>query len=166
MSGIFGILRSPSGRGGQVPESYPEIMRDALRHLGADGSSVLSGSGVTMGHLATHITPESVNEQLPFKTACGRYMMTGSMRIDNRGKLIKRLGLEMPGVKIIPDSRIVFAAYKKWGSASPDYLEGEFAFAIWDNKDHLLFCANDPISLRPFFYVYREGIFAFSSQMK
>jgi asparagine synthase (glutamine-hydrolysing) len=165
MSGIFGIIHYGGRRAEPAPGAYPETMRHALRHLGPDGSRVLEDKGVVLGHLAAHITPESVHETLPFKSACGRYMITSDTRIDNREELIERLALPHPGRDAWPDGPLILEAFKKWGKACPEYLRGEFAFALWDRREESLFCACDHIGLRSFFYFYGDGIFAFSSQV-
>jgi asparagine synthase (glutamine-hydrolysing) len=65
----------------------------------------------------------------------------------------------------MPDSVLVFLAYKKWGPSSAEYLLGDFAAAIWDNEEGKLFCLRDHIGVKPFFYFQRGHIFAFASDI-
>ncbi len=41
-----------------------------------------------------------------------------------------------------------------------------FAFALWDEKKHKLFCARDRFGIKPFYYTVVDNIFFFASEMK
>ena len=41
------------------------------------------------------------------------------------------------------DSEIILAAYERWGEKCLDYFIGMFSFALWDEKNQVLFCARD-----------------------
>lgn len=62
-----------------------------------------------------------------------------------------------------PDSALILAAYEKWGERCPEFLLGEFAFAIWDQIRQRLFCARDHMGRIPFFYWFRGERLVFSS---
>ncbi len=64
------------------------------------------------------------------------------------------------------DNELILHSYKKWGKNCVDYLEGLFAFTIWDKKKEVLFCARDPMGKRPFCYSFEDGIFRFASEPK
>jgi asparagine synthase (glutamine-hydrolysing) len=67
----------------------------------------------------------------------------------------------------ITDSQLILAAYEKWGETCAKHLLGDFAFAIWDRRQQLLFCARDHFGVRPFYYHHCPGrIFAFASEIK
>ncbi len=72
-----------------------------------------------------------------------------------------------PSSEKITDSQLILAAYEKWGETCPQHLLGDFAFAIWDRRQQLLFCARDHFGVRPFYYHHCPGrIFAFASEIK
>ena len=61
--------------------------------------------------------------------------------------------LALPGGKDAPaDAELILAAYARWGEDCPRHLVGDFAFALWDVPRRRLFCARDPLGIRPFFY--------------
>ncbi len=46
------------------------------------------------------------------------------------------------------------------------HINGMFAFAIWDCNNQRLFIARDRIGIKPIYYYFRNGLFAFSSEQK
>ena len=46
------------------------------------------------------------------------------------------------------------------------YLEGDFAFAIWDERNQKLFCARDHLGIRPFYFSLEDQSFYFASEIK
>ena len=73
MSTIFGIYNL-SGE----PASEPILHRieEDLAFYGPDGSAVWNMGSVGLGHCMLHITPESMNERLPFVSGSGRFAIT------------------------------------------------------------------------------------------
>ena len=53
----------------------------------------------------------------------------------------------------------ILSAYLAWGSRCVNRLLGDFAFAIWNPKQRLLFCARDQMGVRPFYYHHTSGRF-------
>jgi asparagine synthase (glutamine-hydrolysing) len=110
-------------------------------------------------------TPESLCEKLPLVQK--HLAITADARIDNREELIPALGLKNHPKEKITNSEIILAAYEKWGERSPEKLLGDFAFAIWDQRNQMLFCARDYFGVRPFYYYHCPGrIFTFASEIK
>ncbi|MBD1372028.1 asparagine synthase (glutamine-hydrolyzing) [Hazenella sp. IB182357] len=64
------------------------------------------------------------------------------------------------------DTELILAAYLEWGEACPKYLNGIFAFAIWDEKEQMLFVARDRIGVKPLFFARIGTSFIFGSEMK
>src|SRR5262245_17105954 len=68
-------------------------------------------------------------------------------RLDNRNDLPSTPGSPDPATP--PDSSLILGAWEKWGSDCPRHLIGDFAFAIWDPRRRMLFCARDHVGVRP-----------------
>ena len=64
------------------------------------------------------------------------------------------------------DTEVVLRAYIQWGAACLHRFEGMFAFTIWDAKKQELFMARDRFGVKPFYYLKKEGVLAFSSEIK
>jgi len=166
MNGIFGIINLGNRAGQAVSESDLQLVQKALKHRGRDGSSLRLEGEAGLGHLATHITPESVYEKLPYTSPDGRFVITADTRIDNREELFDRLSIPHLQRAGMPDSILILGAFQKWGKECPAYLLGEFTFAIWDRRAKTLFCARDHLGVRPFFYHHSPGHFVFATEIK
>lgn len=68
--------------------------------------------------------------------------------------------------KTMSDTEVILAAYKKWGENCVDHLRGMFAFAIWDEKKKILFCARDRFGIKPFYYTLENKELIFASEAK
>jgi asparagine synthase (glutamine-hydrolysing) len=86
-------------------------------------------------------------------------------QLHNRQELCCKLGLSKEA-HAWSDSRVLIAAFEKWGEECPRHLIGEFAFAIWDDRARRLFCFRDQLGTRPFLY-WRAGTkFLFGSDIR
>jgi len=162
VSGIFGMLHDD---GKPVDMTHLDTLKQGLRHRGPDGSGLFSEGMIGLGHLATHITPESVHERLPYAQGDKGPVITADARIDNRDELFDRLGIHESERCGTPDSQLILKAYETWGEDCPRYLVGEFAFAIWSRETRTLFCARDHMGFRSLFYCKTPGRFVFSSEI-
>ena len=64
------------------------------------------------------------------------------------------------------DTEVILAAYRRFGHACLERLNGMFAFALWDARRRELFCARDRFGVKPFYYQWNGAHFAFASEPK
>lgn len=159
MSAITGIFYR---NGRSIPEEQIKKMNNRLSHRGPDGSAVWCEGSVALGHQMLYTTPESLHEILPFEE--DGLVITADARIDNRRELSEKLGIE--DKEEVSDSYFILKAYQKWGQRCPEYLLGDFAFAIWDSHQEKLFCARDHMGVKPFYYYFSNDLFLFASEIK
>ncbi|MGB3757356.1 MAG: lasso peptide isopeptide bond-forming cyclase [Rivularia sp. (in: cyanobacteria)] len=163
MSGIVGIHYLDER---PVDRENLTKMVDILAHRGPDGADIWVDGCVGFGHRMLWTTPESLIEKLPLENQRGDLVITADARIDNRDELIAALQINnRPSDKVV-DSELILAAYEKWGEDCPKHLLGDFAFAIWDKRKQVLFCARDPMGVKPFYYYRSDKIFVFASEIK
>ncbi|MHC3994486.1 asparagine synthase-related protein [Thiomicrolovo sp. ZZH C-3] len=161
MSGIFGVF---DRKGIPVDASTTASMLEACSYWMPDDRDVKQRGAVVLGHTMLYNTPESRHEHLPL--ARDTLLLTMDARIDNRAELLTQLTLPDRPAEEIGDSEFILAAYQKWGSRCPQYLLGDFAFVIWDGEKEQLFCARDPIGVKPFYYYLTDDLFVFCNDMK
>lgn len=159
MSAITGIFYRD---GRKVDPELIKKMNNRLSHRGPDGSAVWCGGSVALGHQMLWTTPESLHEKLPFEES--GLVITADARIDNRKELSDELDIE--DKETVSDSYFILKAYEKWGENCPDKLLGDFAFAIWDKNEEILFCARDHMGVKPFYYYLDDETFVFGTEIK
>ena len=64
------------------------------------------------------------------------------------------------------DTEVLLKSYIEWGTNCVDYLNGIFAFAVWDKKNCSLFMARDRLGVKPLFYTRRGKNIIFASEIK
>lgn len=78
---------------------------------------------------------------------------------------LKQIYLSEFSFKTTSDTEVLCAMYKKFGTNCTQYLNGMFAFVIYDRQKQLLFGARDRLGKKPFFYHCSERGFEFASQL-
>jgi asparagine synthase (glutamine-hydrolysing) len=163
MSGILGIFYRDER---PVLASELQAMSTTIAHRGQDDEGIWHSGSVGLGHRMLWTTPESLNEKLPTFQTSKQLAITADVRLDNRPELISQLDLRYDSPQTLTDSELILAAYERWGQACPEYLLGDFAFAIWDESTRQLFCARDRFGVKPFYFFSSSGTFAFASEIK
>jgi asparagine synthase (glutamine-hydrolysing) len=136
---------------------------NVLKVFGGDGAGLLETPYSALGHHLRHDTPESFNEQQPYKHPVRNLYIVGDAWLDNRDELLNAL---MIANKDIPSSQLILAAYERWGEQCPEKLLGDFSFAIWDEEARVLWCARDHIGARPFYYYQTPDHFYFANDLE
>ncbi len=163
MSGIAGCLTST---GEPVDANLVRQMIQAIARRGPDGEGHWIDGPVGLGHRLLHTTQESLQEVQPLASDDGSVVIVCDARIDNRTELAAALLTRGVTLSSNADAELILKAYECWGAASPQHLLGDFAFAIWDQPRHRLFCARDPIGVKPFYYYWDGRRFLFASEIK
>ncbi|MDA1315108.1 MAG: asparagine synthase-related protein [Acidobacteria bacterium] len=87
-------------------------------------------------------------------------------RLYNRTDLLSRLGAVEWFRDLVSDAEIILALFERYGEATPDLLDGDFAFVIWDAGSRRVFAARDPFGVKPLVYWSRGDRFVFASEPK
>jgi asparagine synthase (glutamine-hydrolysing) len=156
MSAIWGVIHTDCKA---VSKDINEAMIKRLSIYKLDSIKSWDIDNVLLGCGMQYITPESLNEVLPYYDENKGLAITADAIIDNREELFSLLQIETDTNRCITDSEIILKAFEKWGKECPKYLVGDFAFAIWDEKNKELFCARDHIGKRTFYYYYNNNVF-------
>jgi asparagine synthase (glutamine-hydrolysing) len=64
------------------------------------------------------------------------------------------------------DTEVIIHLYEEKGEQCLDELNGQFALAIYDEKQQSLFLARDRMGIRPLFYTVHDGRLLFGSEIK
>ncbi|MGH8050675.1 MAG: asparagine synthase-related protein [Arenimonas sp.] len=141
-----------------------EHMLASMQHCGPDAQKFVVSENAAFGQAMLATTPEALNEAQPWTDKATGCVVVTDSRLDNREILAASLGLSGRAIDSVGDAELIFAAYQKWGEACPEKLLGDFTFAIWNPKSRQLFCARDPLGVRPFYYHHVQNkIFSFAT---
>jgi asparagine synthase (glutamine-hydrolysing) len=162
MSAIAGLLHFT---GEAAARRDLERMANALAAYGPDRTDIAVAGPVGFAHLLLRTTPEDRFEQQPLRGA-GGVLMTADLRLDNRDEMLDRLGINRADGLAWPDSRILWAAWEKFGDDVWPALRGPFAVAIWDPRDRRLTLARDHLGLNVVMWHKNEQFFAFATMPK
>jgi asparagine synthase (glutamine-hydrolysing) len=136
----------------------------AMRARGPDGETLWHDGSVVFGHGKLVNSPECARETYPIHSNDGRFQIVWDGRLDNRDELIRELNARRVCVdQIATDPALVVAAFAEHREQTPKHLRGDFAFAIWDSVERMVFCARDPVGARPFYYALTKNFFAIAS---
>jgi asparagine synthase (glutamine-hydrolysing) len=160
VSGLAGLL---AWDGRPVAASLIERMLERIAHRGPDGRACRTGPGVGLGQARLDLGTRGQGGATPLRDEARGLVIAADARLYDREELARRLGLEGAAP---PDPALLLAAYAKWGEDLLRWVDGDFAFAIWDERRRRLFAARDPFGVKPFFYAYRAGWAAFGSEPK
>lgn len=108
--------------------------------------------------------PENQHESLPLHHNSYGLVIVGDIRLDNRKEILSLLDIYQNQNVDISDAQLVVELYKSYKEDCALHLLGDFAFAIYDQKENKLFCCRDHLGTRPFLYFHQEKKFLFSSR--
>ncbi len=149
MCGIFAALNV------HIDPSVVSECMQAIRHRGPDDSGMWRGTvaPVWMGHQRLAILDLSDGGKQPMHNEDQSVVMVCNGEIYNYYSLRERL--EGLGHRLYSncDSEIILHAYEEWGDQCVEKLEGMFAFALWDEKQHRFFAARDRVGIKPLYYM-------------
>jgi len=157
---VSGIVALFDRNGNPVDRDRLTTMCDRLAHRGPDGGGAWLDEHVGLGHQQLQSTPEAADDTQPGRDR--NHVVTADVRLDNRAELLDRLSLSHAGA--VPDSRLLLAAYREWGTRCPEHLVGAFAFVIRDADRNRLFCARDHMGVKPLYYASTPARFAAASE--
>jgi asparagine synthase (glutamine-hydrolysing) len=163
MCGIFGIV---STSGAISLEVLARGVR-ALEHRGPDaqrqwiaghGRAGLGHSRLSIIDLSTGDQPLANEDETLHAVVNGEFYGFEAIReeLEARGHRLRTRS----------DSEILLHLYEDLGAACLKRLRGEFAFALWDESNDLLFAARDRFGIKPLFYTLRDGVLYLASEVK
>jgi len=143
---------------------------EAVAHRGPDGQGwrvFESPAGpVALGHRRLSIIDLDARAAQPMATADGRWWLTYNGEIYNYLELREDLAAAGVVFRTQSDAEVLLEAVRLWGPAALDKLIGMFTFAVWDDRDKVLFLARDRLGIKPLVYhASRQGV-AFGSEIK
>jgi asparagine synthase (glutamine-hydrolysing) len=141
-----------------------ELSNSEMRYRGPDSEGVWSDERVGLGHVRLSILginngaqPMHYNDEL---------VLVCNGEIYNYIELKEALTKKGYTFSTDSDCEVVMYLYKEYQEKCVDYLQGMFAFALWDRSNELLFGARDHLGQKPLYFSFIEDGIVFSSELK
>jgi asparagine synthase (glutamine-hydrolysing) len=165
MCGIAGFCRLLEAEPDGNEALLIHRMMQALRHRGPDDSGVWMSSDrkVVLGHTRLSILDLSPNGHQPMLGADGSVLVYNG-ELYNFQALRQQFVAE--SLRSTSDTEVLLRCYEADGESCLQYLNGMFAFALWDPSRKRLLLARDRVGIKPLYYTTLSGVFAFASEIK
>ncbi|MCL4180309.1 MAG: asparagine synthase (glutamine-hydrolyzing), partial [Verrucomicrobia bacterium] len=163
MCGIAGILNLT---GAEAPsESSLSSMLGMIRHRGPDQFGMYLGDRVGIGNARLSIIDLGGGQQ-PIPNEDQAIWVVYNGEIFNYVEL--RAELEAKGHRFSThcDTEVVAHAYEEYGPDCLTRFNGQFAVAVWNERERSLFLGRDRLGVRPLFYTECNGRLLFGSEIK
>jgi len=158
MCGVNGIF-------GEQNLALVERMNECLSHRGPDDQGVYSNSGATLGMSRLSIIDLFTGHQ-PISNETGDLWIVFNGEIYNYLSLREELEGRGHRFSTRTDTEVILHLFEEKGPETPKFLRGDFAFAIWNEREQKGYLARDHLGVKPLYYTTVGGKVIFSSELK
>ncbi|NQT46728.1 MAG: asparagine synthase (glutamine-hydrolyzing) [Candidatus Omnitrophica bacterium] len=162
MCGICGYINREKNN--FVEERVLRAMMETLKYRGPDDHGLFIDKNVGLGFRRLAII-DLVSGNQPIFNEDGTVAVVFNGEIYNFPEIRRELS-SRHNFKTNTDTEVIVHLYEEMGDQLLHRLNGMFAFAIWDSKEGRFFCARDRMGQKPFYYILKNGTFAFASEPK
>lgn len=134
-----------------------------MSHRGPDAEAIYEDAPAFLGHRRLSI--------IDLDSRANQPMRVGSQVISYNGEIYNfravRRDLERKGLTFHTesDTEVIASAFRHEGVRCLDRFEGMFAFAIWDEKTHIMTLVRDRFGEKPLLYFQDRDRFLFASEI-
>lgn len=120
------------------------------------------------GHRRLSIIDLTSSGHQPMYDECFGTTITYNGEIYNYLEIKSELEKKGYRFKSHSDTEVILKSYEEWGERCVNRFNGMWAFAIYDQKNKVLFCSRDRLGVKPFYYYYdkTQQKFVFGSEIK
>lgn len=139
--------------------SYEQVKK-SLRHRGPDEQNSYQNKNVDLFHLRLSILDIAGGKQpMHFDE---KYTIIFNGEIYNHQEIRKQFSLHG---NTSSDTETLLLLYERFGTNFLEYIDGMFAFVIYDKIKNQLFIARDRAGKKPFYYFFDQKKFLFASEL-
>jgi len=161
MCGIAGFI-SPARA--DAAALAPMLAR--IAHRGPDGQGTFVEGPAALGHCRLAIIDLQGGAQ-PLYSEDKNFVVVFNGEIYNYRELTVELTALGHTFTTRTDTEVLLHGWEQWGRELLPRLRGMFAFALWDRRAQVLFCARDMFGIKPLYYCRcADGTLLFASEIK
>lgn len=158
MCGISGAI----GACGPEMQAAVTRMQSHLIHRGPDDAGQWhtvdeAQRGVSLAHRRLAIIDLSTRGRQPMQDPATGHVVCYNGEIYNYRALRRQLQARGHHFQSDSDTEVLLKAYAQWGLGCLDYLQGIFAFALWDARHGELHLVRDRLGVKPLYYAAVGG---------
>jgi len=167
MCGIVGIYNVTQSH--PIDQALLERMLGLIQHRGPDEFGIYRDCRIGLGNARLSIIDLATGSQ-PIANEDETVWIVFNGEIFNYVELRPELEAQGHRFTTTSDTEVIVHLYEQHGPRCVEYLNGQFAFAIWDRRPETgggtLFMARDRVGIRPLFYTLAGGALVFGSEIK
>ncbi|MEB2302692.1 asparagine synthase (glutamine-hydrolyzing) [Lysinibacillus xylanilyticus] len=144
-----------------------KLMTQTLNKRGPDDENIWCSEHIAFGHRRLAVIDLIGGKQPMKKVHDGaNYVITYNGELYNTEEIRKELQNRGHVFTTHSDTEVLLTAYIEWKEQCVDFLNGIFAFGIWDEQSQSLFLCRDRLGVKPLFYTEQQGGLLFASEVK
>ena len=160
MCGLAGVV--DFARPVEAWSEHLAAMQSLLRHRGPDGEGAWQQGHCGLVHTRLAIVDPAGGHQ-PMASWDARFHLVFNGEITNYGELAERLDYPF---RTRSDTEVLLAAWHRWGPACTQYLNGMYAFFIWEPAAERGWLVRDALGVKPALYRRLGRGIAFASEAR
>ena len=162
MCGIAGFI---AGQGAADAGALAPMLA-RIAHRGPDGQGTFVEGPAALGHCRLAIIDLAGGAQ-PLYSEDKNLVIVFNGEIYNYKALTAELTALGHCFATRTDTEVLLHGWEQWGRELLPRLRGMFAFALWDRRAGVLFCARDMFGIKPLYYCRcADGTLLFASEIK
>ncbi|QLY28698.1 asparagine synthase (glutamine-hydrolyzing) [Nocardia huaxiensis] len=161
MCGISGIVDFAEA----VESQRIHAMNAILRHRGPDDFGIWADRHVAFGFQRLAIVDVAHGRQ-PTGNEDDTIRVVFNGEIYNHRRLRRLLEDKGHRLRSGSDAEVIPHLYEEYGDRFVEHLDGDFAIAVWDNRNQRLILTRDRVGVKPLFYYHSGSRVVFASEIK
>jgi len=139
-------------------------MREKVAHRGPDDTGMFVTDGIALGHTRLSIIDPNDGHQ-PVFNENGTIKLVINGEIYNYKALRQMLKSQGHKFRTESDSEVLVHLYEEKGKDCLNYIDGMFAFALWDSNKKKLMLARDRFGIKPLYFATTKDGILFASEL-
>lgn len=165
LCGIAGIVQLSNSEVNPINEAVLGKMADLIAHRGPDEDGFYVNAGIGLAHRRLSIIDLKTGQQ-PMHSQNGQVSLVFNGEIYNYIELREELKRRGCSFQTTSDTEVLIHMYLAYGEKFVDHLNGQFAIAIWDNRNKKMLLVRDRVGICPLYYTEDNGTLVFASEIK
>ena len=163
MCGIVGVLDIRRDR--PIDEVVIDRMLESIVHRGPDDAGTYHGGQVGLGTRRLKIIDLAGGHQ-PLSNEDGTVWVAFNGEIFNHADRRRELSRKGHEFRTRCDTEVIVHEWEEHGERCVEWLDGQFAFALWDSTSQTLMLARDRLGIKPLYYSWDGARLVFGSEIK